>query len=234
MSGIASGGHSLHLATSALAARQKLRAWLAPHRPLIVGWLRVLARVIAYIFVLLLSAVWLTSATASLTRPLLDLDRPLIGDAIMTVAGLLALPPQGAVQLAQVLIVARILLGTLLLVAMIQAAYHSMRGHTQDDQVLELALLLSAMASLVAGAPVIMDAEPRLAVIGELILCVMASGLVTFGRGPVTAVARVECAIGVKFFNDVLTLIFMDQQWCIISKVFHFDIREERPNSTAS
>lgn len=34
--------------------------------------------------------------------------------------------------------------------------------------------------------------------------------------GPVTAVARVECAIGVKFFNDVLTLIFMDQQWCII------------------
>jgi hypothetical protein len=47
--------------------------------------------------------------------------------------------------------------------------------------------------------------------------------------GPVTAVARVECGIGVKFFNDVLTLIFMDQQWCIISKVFHFDIREERP-----
>jgi hypothetical protein len=29
-------------------------------------------------------------------------------------------------------------------------------------------------------------------------------------------------------------LIFMDQQWCIISKVFHFDIREERPNSTPS
>ena len=43
--------------------------------------------------------------------------------------------------------------------------------------------------------------------------------------GPVTAVARVECAIGVKSFSDVLTLIFMDQHWCIISKVFHFDIR---------
>ena len=52
--------------------------------------------------------------------------------------------------------------------------------------------------------------------------------------GPVAAVARVECAIGTKFFSDVLTLIFMDQQWSIISKVFHFDIREERPNPTPS
>ena len=43
--------------------------------------------------------------------------------------------------------------------------------------------------------------------------------------GPVTAVARVECAIGVKSFSDVLTLIFINQHWCIISKVFHFDIR---------
>ena len=112
----------------------------------------------------------------------------------MTVAGLLSLPPQGAVQLAQVLIVARILLGTLLLVAMIQAAYHSMRGRTPDDHVLELALLLSAIASLVAGAPVIMDAEPRLAVIGELILCVMASLLATLGRGPLAAATAAVAA----------------------------------------
>jgi hypothetical protein len=41
-----------------------------------------------------------------------------------------------------------------------------------------------------------------------------------------TAVARVECSIGVKFFSDFLTLIFIDDQWRIISKVFHYDLRE--------
>jgi len=44
--------------------------------------------------------------------------------------------------------------------------------------------------------------------------------------GPVTAFARVECAIGPKFFTDFLTLIFVDGRWQIISKVFHYDVRE--------
>ncbi|MBI3451400.1 MAG: nuclear transport factor 2 family protein [Rhodospirillales bacterium] len=44
--------------------------------------------------------------------------------------------------------------------------------------------------------------------------------------GPVTAFARVECSIGPKFFTDVLTLIFVDRRWQIISKVFHYDIKE--------
>ena len=42
--------------------------------------------------------------------------------------------------------------------------------------------------------------------------------------GPVTAFARVECAIGPKFFTDLLTLIHLDGRWQIISKVFHFDL----------
>ncbi|MCF6263552.1 MAG: nuclear transport factor 2 family protein [Xanthomonadales bacterium] len=41
--------------------------------------------------------------------------------------------------------------------------------------------------------------------------------------GPVTAHARVECSIKEKFFTDFLTLIFVDQKWQIISKVFHYD-----------
>jgi Putative lumazine-binding len=44
--------------------------------------------------------------------------------------------------------------------------------------------------------------------------------------GPVTAVARVECRIGPKFFADILTLIRVDDRWQIISKVFHFDLQE--------
>ncbi len=46
--------------------------------------------------------------------------------------------------------------------------------------------------------------------------------------GPVTAFARVECAIGAKFFSDLLAFIFVDDRWQIISKVFHFDLRARR------
>lgn len=45
--------------------------------------------------------------------------------------------------------------------------------------------------------------------------------------GPVTAVARVECSIGPKFFTDLLTFVFIERRWQIISKVFHFEIRNE-------
>lgn len=45
--------------------------------------------------------------------------------------------------------------------------------------------------------------------------------------GPVTALARVNCAIGPRHFTDLLTLIFVEGRWQIISKVFHFDLEEE-------
>lgn len=44
--------------------------------------------------------------------------------------------------------------------------------------------------------------------------------------GPVTALARVECAIGPKFFTDLLTFVFVDGRWQIMAKVFHFDLRD--------
>lgn len=45
--------------------------------------------------------------------------------------------------------------------------------------------------------------------------------------GPVTAVARVECAIGPKRFDDILTLVLLDDRWQIIAKVFHYELAEE-------
>jgi Putative lumazine-binding len=45
--------------------------------------------------------------------------------------------------------------------------------------------------------------------------------------GPVTAFARVECAIGPKRFIDLLTLICVDGRWQIIAKVFHYDLVEQ-------
>jgi len=44
--------------------------------------------------------------------------------------------------------------------------------------------------------------------------------------GPVTAFARVECAIGEKFFTDLLTFVLIDGRWQIMAKVFHYDLRE--------
>ena len=45
--------------------------------------------------------------------------------------------------------------------------------------------------------------------------------------GPVTAFVRAECAIGPKFFTDLLSFVFLDGRWQIVAKVFHFDIRPE-------
>lgn len=42
--------------------------------------------------------------------------------------------------------------------------------------------------------------------------------------GPKTAFARVNCAIGERYFTDFLTLIRTEDGWRIIAKVFHYDI----------
>lgn len=42
--------------------------------------------------------------------------------------------------------------------------------------------------------------------------------------GPVTALARVHCAIGPKLFTDLLTLVHVDGRWQVVAKVFHFDL----------
>jgi Putative lumazine-binding len=44
--------------------------------------------------------------------------------------------------------------------------------------------------------------------------------------GPVTALARVECSIPPKHFTDLLTLVYVDHRWQIISKVFHYDLAD--------
>ncbi len=49
--------------------------------------------------------------------------------------------------------------------------------------------------------------------------------------GPNTAFVTLNCAIGEKFFTDFLSLILVDGRWQIISKVFHFDLRDPATNS---
>jgi 4-oxalocrotonate tautomerase len=48
--------------------------------------------------------------------------------------------------------------------------------------------------------------------------------------GDKTAIARVECSIADKLFSDLLTFIFINGRWQIISKVFHYELL--KPDST--
>lgn len=43
--------------------------------------------------------------------------------------------------------------------------------------------------------------------------------------GPAHAFARVRCVVGEKHFTDLLTLVFDQGRWQILSKVFHFDLK---------
>jgi hypothetical protein len=47
--------------------------------------------------------------------------------------------------------------------------------------------------------------------------------------GPVTALVRLHCAIGPRYFTDLLTLIHLDGRWQIIAKVFHYEETRAAP-----
>jgi hypothetical protein len=152
-------------------------------REAVMSWLRRPARIIAYSIVLLLSAVWTASALASLRQPLFDLAKPRIGEAIIAFADVLFLPPESIVKFAHMLAGLKLLLGAYLLTALIAAVWERLRDGASGDEILDLALFLSAVASIVAGFPAIGESEALQRLIGELMLCVIASALASYGRG---------------------------------------------------
>jgi hypothetical protein len=154
--------------------------------------LRPLARLAAYAMILLLAAVWLTSALASLQQPLLDLAKAQVGDAIISFAGELALSPERTIQLALMLVGLRLMIGTYLLVGLVLTIYQRVRWGEEADEMIEAALFLSAIASIVAASPVLADTAGLQAAVGELLLCALASGLMAYGRTPHVPAASSE------------------------------------------
>jgi hypothetical protein len=144
--------------------------------------LRRMARLAAYAIILLLAAVWISSALASLRQPLLDLAKPQIGDAIIDLASFLMLSPAGTMRLANMLVGLKLLTGTYLLVGLAFTIYERLRWEGEGDEMIEVALFLSAIATIVAASPVLTSTLGLQAAIGELLLCALASGLVMFGR----------------------------------------------------
>lgn len=66
----------------------------------------------------------------------------------------------------------------------------------------------------------IVDARPSPASRSEA----RADEIVSIGfAGPRTAIVRAHCAVGARYFTDLLTFIKTGGTWRIISKVFHYD-----------
>jgi hypothetical protein len=147
------------------------------------------ARVAAYLIALLLALVWTAAAAVSLAHPLYDIGQPHVGDAIITLGRMLALSPAGVVTLAHLLAGLKLFIGIYLFVTVVAAAYDWAIQGTSDDAMLDVGLLMSAVASLIAAVPVAgLGGEPLQAVIGELMLAAIASALAIYGRGFVVPV----------------------------------------------
>src|SRR2546423_5126158 len=146
--------------------------------------LGITARIGAYLITLLLAAVWTVAALETLTRPLLDIGRPAVGNVIISIVSALSLSPQSALLFALLLVGLKLLVGAFLLATLICAAYEKLRWGTSDDAMLDVALFIAAMASAASALPGLTHGGELLhEVIGELMLCLIASGLAIYGRG---------------------------------------------------
>jgi hypothetical protein len=142
------------------------------------------ARTGAYLITLLLAAVWIVGALDSLLRPLYDLGRHNVGDVIIRLTGALGFSPSVTMQFAHLLAGLKLMVGALLLTALVGAIYEKIRWGTSDDAILDVALFTAGVASVCAALPgLIHGGEPLQQVVGELMLCVIASRLAIYGRG---------------------------------------------------
>src|SRR3954468_21866251 len=145
-----------------------------------------LARLGAYLITFLLAAVWIVGALDTLLQPLYDLGRRDVGDVILALTGALGLSPHATFRFAHLLGGLKLMVGALLLTALIDAVYEKVRFGSYDDALLDVALFSAAVASVAAAVPGFMHGGvPLQQVIGELLLCVFASGLAIYGRGSV-------------------------------------------------
>lgn len=146
--------------------------------------LRYLSRLSAYLIGLFLALVWAVAALDTLMRPLFDLGRADVGDTIIALASTVALPSQHMLQFAHLLAGLKFMVGAFLLLALIGAVVDKLRFGSIDDAMFDVALFIAAIASVAGAIPGFAHGGQLLqASIGELILCVAASGFAIYGRG---------------------------------------------------
>ena len=145
--------------------------------------LRYLSRLAAYFIALLLAVVWVVNALDTLFRPFFDLGRARVGDTIIAVAGQV-LAADHLLPFAHLLGGLKFMVGALLLTALVGAVIEKVRYTSCDDALLDVALFVAALASFAGTLPGFVYGGPLLqGSLGEMILCVAASGLAIYGRG---------------------------------------------------
>jgi hypothetical protein len=100
------------------------------------------------------------------------------------VAHWIAIPSETILFFALLLVGLKFMVGAFLLAALFSAAYEKIHFGATDDAMLDCALLVSALATIASALPgVTHGGGLLLEVIGELMLCVIASALSIYGRG---------------------------------------------------
>lgn len=164
-------------------------------RTLSTNILRRSLRLIAYLAAFLLALVWIASALAALSAPIPGFTDP-AGRGFFALVHFAGLDPAGMLAFGRALAGAKLALGLILVSAVVTAIGGCARRRACDDAVLDVALLFSALGSVAAGAPIIVagGGQALQAVMGELLLCAIAHGLSTHGRGlsPIAVVAAAE------------------------------------------
>ena len=146
--------------------------------------LRCCSRVCAYLIAVLLAAVWTAAAGDTLLRPLFDLGRAQVGDIVIAIAAAAALPSKHMVQFAHLLAGLKFMVGAFLLVALVGTLIEKLRFGTCDEAMFDVALFVAALATIAGTLPgLAYGGELLQGSIGEMILCVAASGLAIYGRG---------------------------------------------------
>ena len=146
--------------------------------------LRCCSRVCAYLIAVLLAAVWTAAAGDTLLRPLFDLGRAQVGDIVIAIATAAALPSKHMVQFAHLLAGLKFMVGAFLLVALVGTLIEKLRFGTCDEAMFDVALFVAALATIAGTLPgLAYGGELLQGSIGEMILCVAASGLAIYGRG---------------------------------------------------
>src|ERR1043165_8674867 len=142
------------------------------------------ARIGAYLITLLLAVNWAVCALDSLGRPFFDIGRPAVGDVIISIVTAFSLAPQSALLFALLLVCLKLMVGALLLATIMCAIYERLRWGFCDDAMLDVALLVAALASAASALPGLTQGGKMVnQIFGERMLCLIASGLAIYGRG---------------------------------------------------
>ena len=152
----------------------------------------------AYLVVVLLALIWAADGLVALKAPLLDIGRANVGDGIIHIATELGLSSAGVMNMALALAGMKLMIAAFLLLTVAVAAYEWRRFGASDNAMLDVGIFLSAIASAIAALPVAAQGGILLqAALGEMLLCVITSGLAWYGRGRVApAVSTRLMAVG--------------------------------------